>query len=461
MKNDMVRRGLSNFIFDKKKYEAVFLTLAFIVFFLLGVKFLNYLYWQEDDWSRVLWHNFYKQSENIDNVYLGSSHAFCAINPEILDEKNEKNNFNMATSGQRLIESYYVLKEINRHHKIENVYLELFYNPSTGVLGDYQNRISIQVGWRTMDHMRFSPLKAEALFLMNPKRYYGEAFFPFMRYREQLMNNDWIKLMSDYKGAENYKNYIYIDANKDIEYRDKGYFYTTSELANLSFGRDITPEEMYLTKDAENSLRKIIAYCQKRNISITLFSAPMYEIEPISVENYDNYANQIKKIADEYAVPYYDFNMTKEEYLPIQNPEYFFDIGHLNTKGAEIYTNFFYQVVSASPKENEKYFYDSYEEKLKNGKPRVYGLYFYGADVVELQEGDEPGETVRMAVASNRETELEYQIVLTPDGGETFLLQDFSTNKKFNVSMQEHGVCEIVWRSVEDKGKTESMEVRY
>lgn len=117
-------------------------------------------------------------------------------------------------------------------------------------------------------------------------------------------------------------------------------------------------------------------------------------------------------------------------------------------------------VVSSEWKENKKYFYNSYSEKLEKSKERVYGLYSYGAGETEL-EPDDPDKTRRMVIASNRDKELEYQVFMMPDEGETVLLQNYSTNKQFNISPQEHGICKIVWRSTGDKEKTKSMEVRY
>lgn len=218
---------------------------------------------------------------------------------------------------------------------------------------------------------------------------------------------------------------------------------------------------MILTEDAEAYLRKIITYCKDNGIGITLFTSPIYELQPMATENYDSYAESVKKIVAEYGVPYYDFNMVRAEYLSIQYPKYFMDVEHLNAKGAEPYTNFFHQVVSAQPEENKKYFYDSYREKLENSKARVLGLYYYMAEESELSEGDIPGNTIRMVIAAYRETELEYQIFLKPENKETMLLQDFSTNRKFNVSAGEHGVCKIVWRSKKGGEVMGSMEVLY
>lgn len=455
----MIRHSLSISNFNKRVCSAGFLVVMAAVFFLTGTKILNYLYWQEEDWERILFHNFYAQEENIDYVYLGSSHVFCALNPEILDEKSGKNNFNMATSGQSLMGSYYLLQEMEKHHKIEKVYLELYYVCSTGAQGHYRDKDFLQIGWRITDYMRMSPLKLTALFCMNPKEYYLDAAFPYIRYRAHLTDDEWIKDRADYKRSGNYKNYKYVDGL--IEYRDKGYYATAKELANLLFLRERNPEEMDLTEDAEKYLRKIIEYCQKRGIQIVLYSAPMYEIQPVSTENYDRYIEDIRKIGAEYDVPYYDFNIVKEEYLPIRQPAFFMDAGHLNTKGADCFSNFFWQTVSAQPEDNAAYFYNSYREKLESSKPDVYGLYCYYAEESELQQWEEPGRTIRMAVASNRDTELEYQIFLTPNGEETYLLQDFSANKKFNLSTEDHGICKVVWRSADGKEEMGSIDVQY
>lgn len=438
--------------------EALLVLMA-VLFFLGGTKLLNYLYWQEEDWERILFHHFYEGEENIDCIYLGSSHVFCAFDPEILDEKNGKNNFNLATSGQSLMGSYYLLKEADKYNEIETVYLELYYTCSTGGQGNYREKESVQISWRITDYLRMSPLKLDAFFHMNPKEYYIDAAFPYVRYRAHLTEEDWIQDRVDYKRTGNYKKYIYVDGL--TEYRDKGYYATAGELTNPLFARERNPEEMYLTEDAEKYLRKILEYCQKRGISIVLCTNPMYEIQPASTENYDNYADGIRKVAAEYGVPYYDFNMVKGEYLPIQKPEYFMDAGHLNSKGAKLYSDFFNRVVSAPEEENSDCFYSSYQEKLENEKPGVYGLYCYVMDEAELQLSDEPDRNLKMTIAATQADKIECQISLTPEGGEAYMLQDFSENKEFSVPAGEHGNCEIIWCETSGSGEAGSLEISY
>lgn len=97
MENYMIRRSLYTFNFKKIK---IFIQIAlFVGIILTCIQCLNYMYKPEkNDWTRILWHNFYHSQENIDCVLLGSSHVYCDIDPDILDEKNHMNNFNLATS---------------------------------------------------------------------------------------------------------------------------------------------------------------------------------------------------------------------------------------------------------------------------------------------------------------------------------------------------------------------------
>ena len=64
---------------------------------------MNYLYLDDtQEFARCMMHEFYENRENIDRLYLGSSHVFCDIDPVVLDGINMENNFNLATSMQQI-----------------------------------------------------------------------------------------------------------------------------------------------------------------------------------------------------------------------------------------------------------------------------------------------------------------------------------------------------------------------
>ena len=151
---------------------------------------LNYIYLNPDDSNleRIFWHNFYEDEGKIDNIYLGSSHVFCDLNPNILDDINGQYNFNMATPGQLLNGSYYILKEADRINELSNVYLELYYYNVKDYPGSVSERISHEYfrNWQNTDYMRMSLNRLQYMFAIADCEWYADIFLPFVRYRGKL-----------------------------------------------------------------------------------------------------------------------------------------------------------------------------------------------------------------------------------------------------------------------------------
>ena len=428
-----------------------------IVGFKSGVDFLNYIYMDWSELGRALWHSYYNEKENIDYLYLGSSHVYRGVNPFRLDELNGGNNFNMASSSQFMNGSYYLLKEVEKHHNIKHVYLDMYYAISNGEGWRYKDRPdTVHANQWNTDFMKFSWNKLQYIFSMSKPSMYSETIFPFIRYRSCLYDYNYIKNLINKKEKYSYQNYIYADG--DGYYTNKGYWYYTVQLPQnkLIWKHGYKMEQYPMADEAEKYLRMIIEYCQKNNVGITLFGVPSYELEALATENYDNYVEQIRQIASEYGIDYYDFNLCKEGYLPIQEPQNFSDINHLNANGALIFTETFYQVMSNTPEENEKYFYSSYAEKLQSIKPQIYGIYQVDFDSTKLGI-----DAVAYKVASNRPDDMEYRILLTPDNGGTRMYQEFSSNSYFSVPENEHGICTIVARVTGQEDEVQTLEIEY
>lgn len=421
------------------------------------------MYVKDKEWDRILWHNFYESDGRIDNIYLGSSHVFCDLNPVLLDEINGEYNFNLSSMGQLLNGSYYLLKEASKNNVLHHIYLELYYNCSTSDSDIDIIDVNYNENWRNSDYMKVSYNKFRYMFSITNAEKYVDTFFPFSRYRAQLDNWDYIRQIMEAKGADEYtdlKCHVdFDDGNGYDEYQGQGYYYSTRKFLDEQrlYKQEIILKENPIGEKSERYLRKIISYCQKRDIPITLFISPIDELQLISTDNYDNYISQIMEIAGEYNIEFYDFNLTKEEYLDIQYGEYFRDIGHLNYKGADIFTPFFSKVVSEASSQNKKYFYDSYEDKLQSTPPAIYGLYYIDLDGLRTYH-----------IASNRESGMEYRITLTsgPDesgrgGAEQLVIQDYSENNEFTLPVSEHGSCTIEVRMSREEKVIQTLTVNY
>lgn len=436
---------------------------ALFVFYGIS-EFLNDIYVDENAWSHVLWHYFYEDNGRIENLYLGSSHVFCDLNPTQLDELNGKYNFNLASSGQRLNGSYYLLREADEKNDLSHVYLELYYWCSTkDLLGQDPIEANYYYHWNNTDSMRMSYQKLGYIFSFLNFDNSLETFFPFTRYRTRLDDWKYIKEILEKKNSEAYLSYKYQeefrDGNGYEEYLPQGYFYTSRIFLDEQrlYWQERILEKEPIGEKSEQYLRKIICYCQKRGIPITLFQSPVDELQLISTGEYDNYTAQIRRIAEEYGVDFYDFNLTKEEYLPIHQGGNFRDVGHLNYAGAAIFTDFFHEVVSREADKNGEYFYASYAEKLKEQPPAIYGLYYRESETEE----ETPEENRVYWIASNRAAGMEYRILVTPDEGRQRTIQDFAENSVFELPKAESGICTIVARMKEQPDEVQTLEINY
>lgn len=447
---------------NKKNLKRILGFLAAFFIFVILAKTFNYLYFSDDIWTRILWHHFYEDSGKIDNAYIGSSHVYSDINPATMNQLNGQYNFNLSTPAQCLNGSYYLLQEADRLNPLSHAYLELCYRFSVNpVQGPDPIRDSHLHNWINTDYMHFSVNKIKyTLAIISETNKYEDIFFPFIRYREKLGDWDYINEVRNVKKSDSYHAYEYRESfGENIgmnEYRKQGYFYSTIIIpeSDLIYEQSVVMEENPLEDVCEEYIRKFIGYCQKNDIPITLFVTPIPDLKLISTENYDNYINQVSDLAREYQIPFYDFNLIKEEYLPLRVNEHFRDLDHLNTAGADLFTPLFYEIISGTPSENNKYFYASYADKLQSTAPSIYGIYYNHSGT-----GEERKKV--MHIASNREKGMEYKIVLAPYGGEPYVVQDYLENKEFTVPLYEGGICTIEARSTDDPDHIQTLEIKY
>lgn len=237
-----------------------------------------------------------------------------------------------------------------------------------------------------------------------------------------------------------------------MEFHDKGYLYTSIQMPQSAlFCQQVyNLQNGLMPENTETYLRTIIEYCQENHINIVLFISPIYATQVLSAIEYDLYDQQISTIANEYGIPFYDFNLCRSEYFDIMHKEYFMDIDHLNNTGVNIYMQFLWEVLKNDPGENQKYFCESYEEKISLDAPETYGVYYYYEEDVR-----------KVTIASNRKTEMEYQVAIMPDGGEERVIQEFSTNKDFVLPGEEHGTLTIVSRMKTQPEQLRAIEMEY
>lgn len=360
----------------------------FLLLFLGVEKCLEYLLINDtNEWSRALFHDFYTREENIDYLYLGSSHVYCGLNPEVLGEKAGGSHFNMATPAQPLNGSYYLLKEADRYNDLSHVYLELYFGQSTGAEGEFEKEEQLVRNWRNTNYMKPSLNKLTYMLNMSEIELSYLTFLPARRYALDLFSPEKIKETVRQKRTKAYKEYAVENVLNGVKetYTKDGFYYSEHRAAGGVLYDIIKPEpftQSPMTAEAEKYLRKIIEYCEKNHIALTLYSLPVTDYQAVLYGEYDRYIEQVKEIAAEYGLFYYDFNLCKEEVLDLTEDELFRDKGHLNIYGAEIFSDYFAELFYSDGNYEESLArekfasqtYSSYQEKVENGEQRILGI---------------------------------------------------------------------------------------
>lgn len=92
----------------------------------------------------------YETDKNlIDVVFMGSSHTYCAVNPNVMWEEKGISAFDLATSGQDLETTYYLLKELLRTQKPKVVMIDLYgltFEKQEVIGNEYRNMLAIKPG---------------------------------------------------------------------------------------------------------------------------------------------------------------------------------------------------------------------------------------------------------------------------------------------------------------------------
>lgn len=408
-----------------KKYLRRIMILGLLVAGFAGIVWcFNQLLVTPDTWSDFVMEHFYNREENIENLYLGSSHVYCDVDPDILDELTQKNNFNLSTSSQSFYLSYLLLQEADKLYDLEHVYLEMYYYLHIKGNENYYETASNFIVW---DRMKNSAMKYISILQQDPNEELLAVYLPFSRFNSYLFDTGHIKNVQ-YRKEEIDKRHH----NHESGYRESLYSIDAKQYKEYKNGdMDLEP----MSVEAKQYLLKIIEYCADRDISLTLFSSPMPEWMMIKAGDYDYYVDQVRSIADEYGLQYYDFNLCKEQYLSLSY-EHFRDDDHLNGEGADVFTPVLHDVLT---NDKQEYFYDSYQEKLEKTEPAMYGL--ITDQTVEIPESGE----ITYEIASNREEGMEYRVEFIPSlrEKECEVIQDYAQNKRFSFYSEEEGVFQI------------------
>ena len=267
----------------------------------------------------VRWNEFYQTPTNtVDLIFLGSSHCYRSFDPRIIDRITGLNTFNMGSSEQTPTTGYFVLKEVLKYQNPKIIVMEIWLN-------EFYLENQIQNGGYNFDSMKWSLNKFAFLFQGFSSMESLELFFPTYRFRNLFTSDLIYTLMIRNSGA----------VNIDPSYKLKGYV-ENSETINKAQLNEKLPNRKFVPLSQNNNhlkyLKQIVALCRSKNIKPIWVSAPVTNTYRKKYNNYDNVYSYFKKIAEQFAINYIDYNQMRDI---VSDHTDFYDHCHLNKNGAQ------------------------------------------------------------------------------------------------------------------------------
>lgn len=294
-------------------------TIIFICIFLLCFFFAVRLVERKDSKRKNA--SFFEVADEIDVLFLGSSHMINGVNPVQLYEDYGVASYNLGGHGNVLPVTYWTLVNALDYCDPSYVIVDTFMlekdyhyvDQMMPVNSDSERENSVGQLHGVLDAFPLSEHKYQAVRdLISDPELRKEFLFNFIRYHSRwssLETGDYTEMLhvnsSSYMGAEMRLNtdqrmdrYALIRPDEQMEQETVGKLY----------------------------LRRILDLCRQRNIQVILVQIP-YSAHP----DYQRAANSAQIIADEYQIPYLNLMYT-EDLIDIYS-----DLSsqtHLNARGA-------------------------------------------------------------------------------------------------------------------------------
>jgi hypothetical protein len=266
---------------------------------------------------------FYKlPKDNLDVLFIGSSRAYSSFIPQLFDSITKLNSYNLGTSSQSPITSFFLLKEVYKYQHPKVVFIDISHeiianSKSEGLNGGY-----------VFDHLLWSDNKLS--FFMEGYQFKDKInyFFPSYRYRNNfnwllrklIFNNGDIKDDGKcwYKGG-------YVGSIKNISSED------IKEPINLTF------DPKLINKRRLIYLNKMIDLARTYDSKVVFVYNPYPKVVLERIEDRTIFFGFYSNIAKSLNVDFININ---NERILLKDTIDFRDMNHLNHFGAKKVTDY-------------------------------------------------------------------------------------------------------------------------
>ncbi len=258
-------------------------------------------------------------AENVDVVFVGSSHQFCSISPEVLYDEYGIESFMLATSAQTMPMSYYAAMEAIELKQPEMIVLEVSY-----CANDFRT-VTPEMSHCFFDGMPNCEAKYLAIEDLIEKEERLDFYILLGQYHsrwKELTEQDYAITQFTTRGGVYYDTAVY---NPPIQV--------------------IAPEETEpIPTEMEEYLDKLVLLCKENDVELVLYAAPfntLYddEYETMMLNMRQRMFNYIGGYSKENDLKYYNL-FYKIEDIGLNGETDWKDRQHLNCYGQEKLTRY-------------------------------------------------------------------------------------------------------------------------
>lgn len=284
-----------------------------IVLFLIICRVYNVLKWKDTSGEYVsATKQLYATEENlIDVVFLGSSHCYCGINPDILWGEYGFSAFNMTTSGQDKLSTYHLLKETLKTQSPQVVCVEVWgmLSDKHGVEGNvHRNMLAMKLSQNAIDLVK--------------------AYVDEEKQTDYILR--WPIVHTRYKEIDKYDfiPYAYSEYGRGME---MSYYIGWSTPPTEAINCDIVGE---LSDSNKEWLDNLYQLSEEEDFELVFFVAPA-----MLTAGSQEQINAAGEFAKERGIAFFDFNKLAAD-VGIDYSRDFLEAEHLNARGAEKITKY-------------------------------------------------------------------------------------------------------------------------
>lgn len=266
--------------------------------------------------------------DSVDLVFIGTSHQFCSIDPELLAEEFGINSFMLACSGQTVPMSYYAAKEAIAYQHPDTIVFELGY-----MSNDFKT-INPEMSHMFFDGMPLDAIKREAIDdLIDPqsqdeedKIYYYLNLGKYHARWKELTEEDFISNLN----------------------MPRGHFYSDHvEVLDLPCPLVSAQEKERPDEEMMTYLDRLVALCRENQVRLILYVAPFTAMLDAPENWEDLYAcqrkyNYLEEYAAQMGLPFHNL-FYELDAIGLDPQQDYMDPQHTNCFGQQKITRYMAQ----------------------------------------------------------------------------------------------------------------------